>query len=45
VIRIPDRYLRAAGALAVVEVRAGDGDAVAPGVIGVSVDVPAGAGR
>jgi hypothetical protein len=44
VIRIPDRYLRGAGSQAIVQVRAAGGETLAPGMIAVSVDVPAGGG-
>jgi hypothetical protein len=40
VIRIPDRYLRAAGGEAVLQVRATGRDTLAPGVIAVAVDMP-----
>ena len=40
VIRIPDGYLRAAGADAVVSVQLTGGEALAPSMIAVSIDVP-----
>ena len=42
VIRIPDRFLRLAGAEAVLQLRATGGDTLAAGVLAVAIDLPRG---
>jgi hypothetical protein len=43
VVRIPDRYLRAAGPRPVVRIEPASGEVLAPSVVAVSIDVPGGA--
>jgi hypothetical protein len=44
VIRIPDRYFRSAGPDVTLQVQVGGDDALVPGMLAVSIDVPAGGG-